>query len=82
MEIDFQNPHSEMKVIGNDTVFSNWVNVNKKVPILNSTTMSKSLEVIYCFFDNQNLRALEKTSQFFFRFISFITFIQLSVGYN
>ena len=56
---------SEIKVIRIDPVFSNYVNFNKKVFIVNCAT--KSFKAIY-FFKVQKLKALEKTSQFFFQF--------------
>ena len=49
--------------------------------IKNCSAKSKSFKVIYFFFENQKLKALEKTSQFCFSFLSFITLFQLLVGY-
>ena len=61
---------SEIKVSPIDPVFSNWVNVNIKVSIINCSTNSKSFKAIYFF-----------RSRFFFSFLLFITLFQLSVGY-
>ena len=60
------------KVLPIDPVFSNWVNFNKKVSILNCSTNSKSFKAI-CFF----LRSSKV--DIFFSFLAFITvFINVS----
>ena len=40
---------SEIKVLRIDPVFSNWVNFNKNVSIINCSTNSKSCKAIYFF---------------------------------
>ena len=46
---------NEIKVITIDPVFSNWVNFNEKVFIINSSTNSKSFEAIYFFLRNSKV---------------------------
>ena len=57
---------SEIKVLRIDPVFSNWVNFNKKVSIINCSTNSKSFKAI-CFFSSkiQKLKVFEKNVSFF-----------------
>ena len=63
MEIIFP---SEINVLPIDPVFSNWANFNKKASIINCSTNSKELQGhLFCFFEIQKFKALEKTSQFF-----------------
>ena len=59
---------SEIKVLRIDPVFSNWVNFNKKVPIINCSLNSKSFKAIcFFFFQIQKLKVFEKKCQFFFQ---------------
>ena len=64
MELIISFP-SEIEILPFDPVFSNLVNFNKKVSIINCSTISKSFKAI----------------GFSFRFLAFITFCQLLVGY-
>ena len=64
MEINYQIP-SEIKVLPIDTGFSNWVNFNLKVSIINCSIISESVKAIYFFLRTSKLKAHEKTSPFF-----------------
>ena len=56
-----------MKVLPIDPVFANCFNFNTKHFIINCSTISKSFEDIYFFFEKfKNRKVCEKTSQFFF----------------
>ena len=62
-----------MNVVPIDPVFSNWLNLNIKVSIINCSTNSKSCKANYFF--------LRNSSRFFFSFLAFITLFQLFVGF-
>ena len=68
MEINYQVP-SEIKVLAFDQIFSNWVNFNKEVSMINCSTNSKSFKAIYFFYiENQKLKVIEKKQSVFFQF--------------
>ena len=64
-----------MKVLHTDSVFLNLVNFNKKCPscFLQNSGALKPLKSLL-FFENQKLKALEKTSQFFSVFLRSLIF--------
>ena len=80
MEINYEISQCN-QILPIDPVFSNWVNVNKKVSITNCPVNSKSFKAIFLF-EIQKLKILKKKRvSFCFSFIGFITLFQLSVGY-
>ena len=69
LEIKYQISQRN-KFLPIDPAFSNWFKSNKKVSIINCSTISKSFKVIYFFFEIQKLKVFEKTRQFFFSFLT------------
>ena len=82
MEINYQVP-SEIKVLAFDQIFSNWVNFNKEVSMINCSTNSKSFKAIYFFYiENQKLKVIEKKQSVFFSVsLRSLLFSQSSIGY-
>ena len=74
---------SAIKTLRNDQVFSSWVYVIKKAPIINCSRSSMSLKGIFFSFEIRNLRFFKKVTVFFMFLclLAFITLFQSLIGY-
>ena len=61
-----------------DSVFSDWVNINKKESFKTPSTISISLNAFYFFLRNSKVEGFRNTRSFFFQFPSLITLFHVS----
>ena len=69
------------KMLPVDPVFSSWVYVIKKAPIINLSGNSKSLKDYFFFCEIRKLRFFQQSQYFLKCLLAFITLFQYSIGY-
>ena len=79
MEFNFKIS-SRIKILPIDPLFSSWVNVIKKAPIINRSRNSNSLKGISFFFEIRKLRFFKKVGVFHLIVLCFIIYLYICVG--